>query len=448
VVSQLGRPDDGTDPTSFFNAEFLVNLKPHNEWRPGVTSKEKLIEEIEIFLAAIPGVTFNFSQVIQDNVEEAMSGVKGENSIKLIGPDLKILEAKAVEVEKIMKDIRGVRDLGIFHLMGQPNLLIQVDRQACARYGLQVSDVNAVVQAAIGGQAVTRVFEGERWFDLVVRFQREYRENVDVIGNIQVSTPTGARIPLKQLASVSVQTGAFIIYRENNERYIPIKFSVRGRDLAGTVEEAQMRVAKEIQLPERYRIEWAGEYDQLKREQKRLTVIVPVSLVLILFLLYLTFNSIRDALLVLATVPFALVGGILALVVTGTNFSISAAVGVISTLGVAILGGVLLISRISENRTSGLSLQEAILKGADVQMRPVLMATLGAAIGLLPAAIATGIGSQAQQPLARVVVGGMLTAAVLILVVLPVLYQIVIRAGARWGSTVGDGSDHDANLVR
>jgi heavy metal efflux system protein len=448
VVSQLGRPDDGTDPTSFFNAEFLVNLKPHNEWRSDVTSKEKLIEEIEVRLAAIPGVTFNFSQVIQDNIEEAMSGVKGENSIKLIGPDLKVLEAKAVEVEKIMKGIRGVRDLGIFHLMGQPNLLIQVDRQACARYGLQVSDVNAVVQAAIGGQAVTRVFEGERWFDLVVRFQREYRENVDVIGNIQVSTPNGARIPLKQLASVSVQTGAFIIYRENNERYIPIKFSVRGRDLAGTVEEAQLRVAQEIQLPERYRIEWAGEYDQLKREQKRLTLIVPVSLVLILFLLYLTFNSIRDALLVLATVPFALVGGILALVVTGTNFSISAAVGVISTLGVAILGGVLLISRISENRTSGLPLQEAILKGADVQMRPVLMATLGAAIGLLPAAIATGIGSQAQQPLARVVVGGMLTAAVLILVVLPVLYQVVIRAGMRWGSTVEDGSDHDANLLR
>ncbi|WP_447984160.1 efflux RND transporter permease subunit [Nitrospira sp. Nam74] len=437
VVSQLGRPDDGTDPTSFFNAEFLVNLKPFKEWRPDVPSKEKLIEEIEHLLAAIPGVTFNFSQVIQDNVEEAMSGVKGENSIKLIGPDLKVLEAKAVEIEKIMKDIRGVRDLGIFHLMGQPNLLIQVDRHACARYGLQVADVNAVVQAAIGGQAVTRVFEGERWFDLVVRFQHEYRQNVDVIGNIQVSTPNGARIPLKQLASISVQTGAFIIYRENNERYIPIKFSVRGRDLAGTVEEAQLRVAKEIQLPERYRIEWAGEYDQLKREQKRLTLIVPISLLVILFLLYVTFNSLRDALLVLATVPFALIGGILALVVTGTPFSISAAVGVISTLGVAILGGVLLISRISENRTLGLPLQEAILKGADVQMRPVLMATLGAAIGLFPAAIATGIGSQAQQPLARVVVGGMLTAAVLILVVLPVLYQIVIRAGTKCGDAGG-----------
>ncbi|WP_447980335.1 efflux RND transporter permease subunit [Candidatus Nitrospira bockiana] len=432
VVSQLGRPDDGTDPTSFFNAEFLVGLKPKKEWRPEVTTKEALIEEIERLLEDIPGVTFNFSQVIQDNVEEAMSGVKGENSIKLFGPDLKVLEEKALEIEHLMKGIRGVRDLGIFHLMGQPNLLIQVDRQACARYGLLVSDVNAVVQAAIGGQAVTRVFEGERWFELVVRFLPEYRENVDVIGNIQVNTPDGARIPLKQLAAISVQTGAFIIYRENNERYIPIKFSVRGRDLATTVEEAQRRVAAEVQLPERYRIEWAGEYDQLTREQQRLTVIVPLSLLMILFLLYLTFNSLQDALLVLATVPFALIGGLMALVLTGTHFSISAAVGIISTLGVAILGGVLLISRISEFQDSGFSLEEAILKGADVQMRPVLMATLGAAIGLLPAAVATGIGSQAQQPLARVVVGGMLTAAVLILVVLPVLYQIVNRAGLRW----------------
>jgi cobalt-zinc-cadmium resistance protein CzcA len=431
VVSQLGRPDDGTDPTSFFNAEFLVGLKPRKQWRPEVTTKEQLIEQIEAVLANIPGVTFNFSQVIQDNVEEAMSGVKGENSIKLFGPDLKTLEAKAVEIEKIMKQIPGVRDLGIFHLMGQPNLLIQVDRQACARYGLLVSDVNAVVQAAIGGQAVTRVFEGERWFDLVVRFMPEFRKDVEMIGNIQVSTPDGAQIPLKQLASISVQTGAFIIYRENNERYIPIKFSVRGRDLAGTVEEAQARLAQDVKLPERYRIEWAGQYDQLKREQQRLTVIVPLSLVIILFLLYTTFNSLRDALLVLATVPFALMGGVFALVATGTPFSISAAVGVISTLGVAILGGVLLISRINEFRDSGLPLNEAIVKGADVQMRPVLMATLGAAIGLLPAAVATGIGSQAQQPLARVVVGGMFTAAVLILVVLPVLYQIVCRRERR-----------------
>ena len=431
VVSQLGRPDDGTDPTSFFNAEFLVTLKPMKEWRPEVKSKEVLIEEIERRLSAIPGVAFNFSQVIQDNVQEAMSGVKGENSIKLFGPDLKVLEQKAGEIEAVMKQVPGVRDLGIFRLLGQPNLLIQVDRSACARYGLLVGDVNAVIQAAIGGRAVTQVFEGERRFDLVVRFLPEYRRDVETIGNIQVTTPDGARIPLKQLASISTQTGAFIIYRENNERYIPIKFSVRGRDLESTVRDAQARLAKQVQLPERYRTDWAGQYEQLREEQQRLAIVVPITLVIILFLLYMTFNSFRDAFLVLATVPFALIGGVLSLVATGTHFSISAAVGMISTLGVAILGGVLLISRISDLLESGLPLREAILTGADVQMRPILMATLAAAIGLLPAAIATGIGSQAQQPLARVVVGGMLTSAVLILLVLPVLYQLVHRVTKR-----------------
>ena len=429
IVSQLGRPDDGTDPTSFFNAEFLANLKPEKEWRPGL-SKDALIEEIEGRLKEIPGIIFNFSQVIQDNVEEAMSGVKGENSIKLFGADLKTMEAKATEIEHVMRKIHGVKDLGIFRLVGQPNLLIQVDREASARYGLQVADVNAVVQAAVGGQAVTQVYEGERLFDLVVRFLPEFRQDVDAIGNILVSTPDGARIPLKQVASITTQTGAFIIYRENNQRYIPIKFSVRDRDLQSTVEEAQALLAKEVSLPERYRMEWAGQYDQLKEEQKRLAMVVPISLVIILFLLYTTFDSIKNALLVLSAVPFALVGGVLSLVATHTNFSISAAVGVISTLGVAILGGVLLISRIEDFRRTGLTLREAVRKGADVQMRPILMATLGAAIGLLPAALATGIGSQAQKPLARVVVGGMLTAAVLILVVLPVLYEIVHRRDA------------------
>ncbi len=429
IVSQLGRPDDGTDPTSFFNGEFLANLKPQSEWRPGL-SKDDLIEEIEGRLKAIPGVIFNFSQVIQDNVEEAMSGVKGENSIKLFGSDLKTMEAKAVEIEAAMRGVRGVKDLGIFRLVGQPNLLIQVDREASARYGLQVSDVNAVVQAAVGGQAVTQVYEGERLFDLVVRFLPEFRQDVESIGNILVSTPSGARIPLKQVATITTQTGAFIIYRENNQRYIPIKFSVRDRDLQSTVEEAQAKLAAQIKLPERYRMEWAGQYDQLKDEQKRLAKIVPLSLVIILFLLYTTFDSLKNALLVLATVPFALVGGVLSLVATHTHFSISAAVGVISTLGVAILGGVLLISRIEEFRRTGLDLRQAVMRGADVQMRPILMATLGAAIGLLPASLATGIGSQAQKPLARVVVGGMLTAAFLILVVLPVLYEVVHRRDA------------------
>ena len=426
VVSQLGRPDDGTDPTSFFNAEFLANLKSQAEWRRGL-SKDDLVAEIEERLKTIPGVIFNFSQVIQDNVEEAMSGVKGENSIKLFGADLKTMETLAGQIEKQMHQIRGVKDLGIFRLLGQPNLLIKVDRQASARYGLQVSDVNAVVQAAIGGQAVTQVYEGERLFDLVVRFLPEYRQDVEAISNILVSTPDGARIPLKQLATIATQTGAFIIYRENNERYIPIKFSVRDRDLESTVEEAQALLAKTITLPERYRMEWAGQYDQLKDEQKRLATIVPVSLLLILLLLYITFDSLKNALLVLSAVPFALIGGVIALVATHTNFSISAAVGIISTLGVAILGGVLLISRIEDGRQAGLNLREAIMQAAAVQMRPILMATVGAAIGLLPAALATGIGSQAQKPLARVVVGGMLTAAFLILVVLPVLYELVHR---------------------
>jgi len=427
VVSQLGRPDDGTDPTSFFNAEFLVNLKPQREWRPDVETKHQLIEEIEERLAKIPGVTFNFSQVIQDNVQEAMSGVKGENSVKLFGPDLKALEQKAVEIEAVMKQVPGVKDLGIFRLLGQPNLVIRVDRDACARYGLLVGDVNAVVQAAIGGQAVTQVFEGERRFDLVVRFLPEYRRDEETIGNIQVNTPDGARIPLKQLAGISTQTGAFIIYRESNERYIPIKFSVRGRDLESTVREAQARLAQSVQLPERYRMEWHGEFDQLQEEKRRLAQIVPLSLLIVLFLVYIAVKSFRDAVLVLATVPFALIGGVFSLVLTHTEFSISAAVGFISLFGVAIQGGLILIVRIQDLIEEGHELKEAILASAEARMRPVLMTTLAAAIGLLPAAVATGIGAQSQQPLARVVVGGMLTSAALILLVLPVLYQLAHR---------------------
>ncbi|WP_447983500.1 efflux RND transporter permease subunit [Nitrospira sp. Nam74] len=427
VASQLGRPDDGTDPTSFFNAEFLVNLKSQKEWRPQLRKKADLVEAIERELREFPGVTFNFSQAIQDNVQEAMSGVKGENAIKLFGKDLHTLEAKALEIEHVMKQVPGVKDLGVLRLLGQPSLIVEVDRQACARYGLQVADVNAVVQAAIGGQALTQVYEGERWFDLVVRFLPEYRQDLESIGRILVSTPDGARIPLKQLASLSMQTGAFIIYRENNERYIPIKFSVRGRDLEGTVKEAQARLQKEVVLPEGYRMEWHGEFDQLQDEKERLNRILPVTLLIILLLLYMALNSLREALLVLCSVPFALVGGILALAVTGTPFSISAAVGFISLFGVAIQGGLLLISRIRTLINEGHDVRTAVIKGAEARMRPVMMTSLAAAIGLLPAAIATGIGAQSQQPLARVVVGGMLTSPVLILVVLPVLCLVLYR---------------------
>jgi cobalt-zinc-cadmium resistance protein CzcA len=431
VVSQLGRPDDGTDPTSFFNAEFLVNLKPRSTWRAELRDKEGLIEDIEHTLHAIPGVTFNFSQVIQDNVQEAMSGVKGENSVKLYGRELKTLEEKAVEIEQSLSQVHGVKDLGIFRVMGQPDLLIQVDRQACARYGLSVADVNTMVQAAVGGQAVTKVYEGERLFDLVVRFLPEYRQDVEAIGNILVSTPGGARIPLKQVAAINMQTGSFIIYRENNERYIPIKFSVRGRDLESTVKEAQDRIAKNVVLPERYRMEWHGEYDQLQEEKKRLAVIVPVSLLIVLLMVYLAVKSFKDAVLVLSAVPFALIGGVFSLLITRTDFSISAAVGFISLFGVAIQGALILIVRIRDLEQDGHSLEEAILRSAEARMRPVLMTSLAAAIGLLPAAVATGIGAQSQQPLARVVVGGMLTSAVLILIVLPVIYSMIHRRGSQ-----------------
>lgn len=427
VVSQLGRPDDGTDPTLFFTTDFFVNLKPPAEWPRGM-NKARLIEDLDRRLSTLfPGIVFKFSQAIQDNVEEAMSGVKAQNSIKLFGPDFGRLEAKAEEIKRILETIPGIEDLGVWRILGQPNLVIQVDRAACARYGVLVSDVNAMVEAAIGGKAVTQVLEGDRRFDLVVRFLPKYRKDIEAVESIRVATASGIQIPLKQLATITKESGAVMIYREQNERYIPITFSVRGRDLASTVEEARSRLFKELRLPKQYRIEWAGQYDQLLQEQQRLAIIIPITLLVIYFLLYTTFNSFRDAMLVLVCIPFALIGGGFALFLTGTPFSISAAVGVVSTLGVVVLSGVLLISRITDFRQQGVTLYKAIFRGAEIQMRPILMATLGAAAGLLPAATATAIGAQTQQPLARVVVGGMVTAAVFVLVVLPVLYYLAHR---------------------
>jgi cobalt-zinc-cadmium resistance protein CzcA len=428
VVSQLGRPDDGTDPTSFFNAEFLVDLRPRKEWRPEIRRKADLIARIETDLHdQFPGVTFNFSQYILDNVQEAMTGVKGENSIKIFGPDLAVLEQKAAEIKMIMAQVRGVQDLGVLHILGQPNILVEGDRPAAARYGLGVDDVNAIIQAAVGGQVVTQVFEGEKWFDLLIRFMAPFRRDADAIRDIQVVSPDNNRLPLKQLAVIRESIGAFTIYRENNQRYIPVKFSVRGRDLEGTVEEAAERIANIVKLPEGYRLEWHGEYSQLQAEKRRLAIVVPLSLFVIFLLIISALRSVRDALLVLAAVPFAMVGGVLGLWITGTHFSISAAVGFVSLFGVAIQGALVDLSRLSEYLEEGFDLRTAILKNAAVRMRPVMMTTLAAAIGLLPAAMATGIGAQSQQPLARVVVGGMLTSVSLILIVLPVLYQIVHR---------------------
>src|SRR5499426_1662241 len=426
VISQLGRPDDGTDPTSYFNCEFIVLLKPFDQWPKGRT-KAGLVKDCEAELRQIPGVTYNFSQAIQDNVEEAMSGVKGENSIKLFGDELEKLESTANQIKDVMAAIPGVADLGVFGELGQTNLLIRANRREAARYDIAPNDINATAQAAIGGQAVTQLLDGEKRFDVVVRFLPQYRQSLEAISNIQINSPDGKRIPLKQLAEITRQTGASFIYREDNARYIPIKFSVRGRDLQSTIDEIQSRIQSQVQLPANYHYIIAGEFQELQEALGRLKITVPISILIIFFLLYTTFRSLGDAALLLGAMPFALTGGVVALLITGTNFSISSAVGFVSLFGVSVLGGVILISRFKQLREEGTPLREAIERGSDLQLRPVLMTAMAAAIGLLPAAVATGIGSETQRPLARVVVGGMFSSAVVILLVLPAIYLLAYR---------------------
>ena len=420
VVSQTGRPDDGTDVTTFNNIEFNVLLKPVGEWPRGV-SKPNLVEQMNSSLARFPGIVFNFSQNIQDNVEEAMSGVKGENSLKLFGDDIDVLVSKAGELRDVMAGVPGVTDLAVFQETGQPQLLVSMDRAASARYGLMAADVNAAVQAAIGGQAVTQILEGDRRFDFVVRYRPEFRQSAEAIRNILLSTPEGGRVPLGQVAQVSERPGAFMIYRENGRRYIPIKFSVRGRDLAGTMADMESRLTQRVRLPEGYQYEWAGEYESLKKEERRLAVIIPVSLAIIVTLLYILFNSLRDALIVLGVLPFATIGGMLSLLLTGTPFSISAAVGFASAIGVTTLAASVFLSGIRRLEKKGMPYHAAIRAGAVLEMRPIMLACMAAGLGLLPAAVSTGIGAQAQQPLARVVVGAMVTAILAILFLIPML---------------------------
>jgi cobalt-zinc-cadmium resistance protein CzcA len=426
VVSQLGRPDDGTDPVSYFNCDFFIDLKPRDEW-PADMTKAELVRQMDAELHKIPGIDYNFSQNIEDNVEEAMSGVKGENSVKLFGDDLQKLETTANQIKDVMRTVPGVADLGVFGELGQPNLLIRVDRERAARYGVLPGDVNGVVQAAVGGQAITQVLDGERRFDVVVRFLPQFRSNVETIGGIPVNTPSGAPVPLRDLADITKQTGASYVYREDNSRYIPIKFSVRGRDLQSTITEAESKIKQNVNLPAGYYFRWAGEFQELQEAITRLELIVPISFLIIFALLYSHFRSVRDSVLVLAAIPPALIGGVVSLVVTRTDFSISASVGFISLFGVAVLDGVILVSYINELRGRGYSLDEAVTRGSELRVRPVLMTALAAAIGLFPASIATGIGSETQRPLARVVVGGMVTAPMLILLVLPALYILVHR---------------------
>jgi heavy metal efflux system protein len=435
VVSQHGRPDDGTDATGFFNAEFFVPLKPFGEWPAGV-DKERLTQDMtNALVQQFPGVDFNFSQYIQDNVEEAASGVKGENSVKVYGNDLETLEKTANNIAAELAKVPGITDLAVLRSLGQPTIRIDVDRVRAARYGLAPGDVNAVVQTAIGGQSAGDLFEGssDRHFPMMVRLAAPYRQNLDAIRRIPVaaasSTGSGLiQIPLEDVANVRLVSGAAFIYREQQQRYVPIKFSVRGRDLGSAVLEAQRAVDSQVPLPGGYRLEWVGEFGNLQEAVARLGVAVPLALALIVLLLYLNFSSLRDALLVASVIPMAMLGGIFSLWVTDTPFSVSSAIGFVALFGIAAMDGILILSYYHLSLDSGLDRASAMLQTCRTQLRPVMMTCIVACVGLIPAAVSTGIGSQVQRPLALVVVGGMLLAPVLILLVLPVLILKFSRA--------------------
>ena len=428
VVSQHGRPQDGTDATGFFNAEFFVPLKPFSEWPPRIY-KDDLTDRISDELQVpFPGVSFNFSQYIEDNVEEAASGVKGENSVKVFGGDLATLEDIATKIRAAMWTVRGITDLAIFDALGQLTLTIDIDRDRAARYGLAPGDVNATIQAGIGGQAAGNLYEegSDRNFPIVVRLKPEYRQSVDAIRNLalNVANPGGSgniQIPLSEVARVSLASGPAMIYREQQERYVPIKFGVRKRDLAGAVREAQEKVAASVQLPEGYRLEWVGQFRDLTAALERLAFIVPLSIGVILLLLLANFRSLVDMALAATAIPMALIGGIFALGLTGTPFSVSAAIGFVGLFGIAVMEGIIILSYFNRLIDEGTEKSAAIVGACQVRLRPVMMTCIAACVGLLPAALSHGVGAEVQRPLAIVVVGGNLLAPMLILVVLPVL---------------------------
>jgi len=423
VVSQVGRSDDGTDATGFFNTEYFVDLKPRDQWRPQFRSrKELLIEAMDKEVEKIPGVEWGFSQPIADNMEEAVSGVKGELAVKIFGSDLHDLEHKGEEIMAAMKTVPGVADLGLFRVLGQPNVDIKVNRAKADRYGINVADIQDAIQTAVGGNPVSQILIGEQRFDLVPRYQEQYRKSVDDIANIRLLAPTGERVSLGELCDISVDNGASMIYREGNQRYIAIKYSVRGRDLGSTVEEAMRKVNREVKLPQGYTLDWAGEYESQKRANHRLAIVVPVTILVIMLVLYSMFRSFKWGFLVLLNLGLAPIGGLLALLVTGTHFSVSTGVGLLALFGVSVQTGVIMIEYINQLRARGHNLQEAVLLGATRRLRPIMMTMLVASLGLVPAAMSHGIGSDSQRPFAIVIVGGLLTELALSLVLLPAFY--------------------------
>jgi len=428
-TSQTGRPDDGTDTTSFFNTEYFVDLKPKEEWRPVFhQNKDELIAAMNRELNnKIPGVVWGFSQPIEDNMEEAVSGVKGELAIKVYGDTLKTLEEKSAQIASIMGTVKGVEDLGVFHVLGQPNLNVTVDREAAARYQINVADVQDAIQTAVGGNALTQVLKGEARYDLVMRYLPQYRDTREAIEKIRLLSPSGERVSLAQLCKISEADGGSEIYREGNQRYVAIKYSVRGRDLGGAVEEAIKKVNEQVKLPPGYHIDWAGEYESQKRADERLLIVLPITILVIFVILYTMFKSFKWALLILANVAMARFGGLLALLITGTNFSVSSGVGFLALFGVSVQTGVIMLEYINQLRARRFSIEDAAVEGAVLRLRPIMMTMLVATLGLLPAALSHAIGSDSQRPFAIVIVGGLIADLVMSIFLLPTLYVWVAR---------------------
>ena len=422
-TSQVGRPDDGTDATGFFNTEYFVDLKPKEEWRPIFhQNKDELIAAMNRELSKIPGISWGFSQPIEDNMEEAVSGVKGELATKIYGDDLHVLEDKADEVVKVMQTVPGIEDLGVLRVLGQPNLNITVDRDAAARYQINVADIQDAIQTAVGGNALTQVLQGEARYDLTLRYLPQYRDTRDAIENIRLLSPSGQRVSLAQLCHITEQDGGSEIYREANRRYVAVKYSVRGRDLGSTVEEAMRKVNEQVKLPQGYTIAWEGEYASQKRADARLAVVLPITILIIFIILHTMFKSFKWSALIMANIAVAPIGGLLALLITGTHFSVSSGVGFLALFGVCVQTGVIMLEYINQLRSRGRSIEDAAVEGAVLRLRPIMMTMLVATLGLLPAATSHAIGSDSQRPFAIVIVGGLIAGLVLSVVLLPTLY--------------------------
>ena len=430
TTSQVGRPDDGTDTTGFFNTEFFVGLKPKEQWRPVFhQNKDELIAAMNRQLEKLPGAVWGFSQPIEDNMEEAVSGVKGELATKVFGDDLKVLEAKADQIVGIMRTIKGIEDLGVFRALGQPNENFQVDRQKAARYQINVADVQDAIQTAVGGNALTQVLQGEQRYDLTLRYLPQYRDTRDALEDIRLLSPSGERVSLAQLCTIEERDGASEVYREGNQRFVAIKYSVRGRDLGSTVEEAIKKVNAQVQLPRGYHLDWEGEYQSERRAEARLFLIVPITVLLIFIILYTMFKSFKWALLILTAVMIAPLGGLLALLVSGTNLSVSSGVGFLALFGVSVQTGVIMLEYINQCRVRGYSIEESAVEGAVLRLRPIMMTMLVATLGLLPAAMSHAIGSDSQRPFAIVIVGGLISDLLLSIILLPTFYVWIARDG-------------------